>query len=266
MLQKPYSDSIFDQKIAIKYSDLDFKGRLKTISILNFLQDSSCIHASELGISGFDLEKKNFAWVISRYHIKIIKLPKWNDTIFINTWRTPCKNLYELREFNIKDKNGTDIINATGIWIMVRKENCRPVRLSRFLPDVLSDENYFNSNLSVNEPDILNKKLRLPETVHREIPFKVRMHDLDLNQHVNNAVYLEWAVETIPQKLTALYRPQSIDVSFHKASFYGDNILSTTELLEDSADPVTLHSITGKRQDTPVELARVNIAWTLSEL
>ena len=265
MLQKPSSDSIFKQKVEIKYSDLDFKGRLKTISILNFLQDSSCIHASELKISGFELEKKNLAWVVSKYHIEIIKLPRWNDTIFINTWRTPCKNLYELRHFNIKDKNGTDIINATGIWIMVKKENCRPVRLSRFLPDVMSNEKSLNSDLSVSESDILNRKLRLPETIHCEIPFKVRMHDLDLNQHVNNAVYLEWAVETVPQKLTELYRPESIYVSFHKASFYGDNILSTAEHLENSSNPVTLHSITANRQDASIELARVNITWTSSK-
>ena len=262
MTQEPSPDCIFNKKIRINYSDLDFRGRLKIISILNILQDSASIHASKLGISGFELARKNFAWVVSRYQIKIVKLPGWNDDISIKTWRVPFKNLYEFRYFNIKDKTGSDIINAAGIWIMVKKENCRPVRLSRFLPDFMSNANL---NMTVENSDILDKILKLPETIHCQIPFIVRINDLDLNQHVNNAVYLEWAVETIPWEFAKIYRPEKIDISFHKASFYGDTILSKTEIVKNSSFPATLHTITGNRQKIPVEFARVNIEWAPSE-
>ncbi len=261
MTKKPNTNFIFNKKIKINYSDLDFKGQLKALSILNFLQDSACVHASELGISGFELLKKNFAWVILKYQIKIIRLPMWNDEIFIKTWRIPCKNLYELRYFNIKDKNGTDIINAAGTWIMVKKESCRPVRLSRFLSDIMFEEKDENLKLPFDKSYFQDKELKLPETIHCELPFKVRMHNIDLNQHVNNSIYVEWAMETIPQEFPGLYRPEKIDVSFHKAAVYGDSILSKTEVLKNSVNPVTIHSIM-ENKINPVELARVNIAWT----
>ncbi len=263
MTQQPYSDFIFEKTIKINYSDLDFKGRVKTISILNFLQDSACIHASQLGISGFELAAKNFAWVISKYRIKIIESPRWNDEIIIKTWRIPCKNLYELRYFNMKNKEGIDVINASGIWVMVKKENCRPIRLSRFLPDSMFVENHPELNLPFNElDDIQYQKLKSPQNIHCELPFKVRIHDLDLNQHVNNAVYVEWAAETVPPEFPVLYRPEQIDVSFHKASFYGDNILSKTEIIKKTDKPITLHSIITNKNNTEAELARVNIMWT----
>ncbi len=266
MTQQPSSDFIFKKTIRINYSDLDFKGRLKTISILNFLQDSACIHASQLGISGFELAAENFAWVISKYRIKVVKSPQWNDEVVIKTWRIPCKNLYEFRYFNIRNKTGINLINASGIWVMIKKENCRPVRLSRFMTDSMFTVNYNKSDLPSDLPfdtpdDIQSLKLKCPEKIHCKLPFKVRMHDLDLNRHVNNAVYVEWAAETVPLEFTELYRPEQIDVSFHKASFYGDNILSETEIIKEQASPVTLHSITTDKNNGKTELARVNIIW-----
>ncbi len=257
---------IFRKKTMIRYSSLDSKGQLKLISILNFFQDVSAEHAFKMGISGFDLAKKNFAWVVSRYQIKIRKSPQWNDEILIKTWRIPYKNLYELRYFNIQDKHGINIINATGIWIMVKKENSRPVRLSRFIPDYMLWENRGNSGQSFfNNPVIQNlnqtKELRIPGKIHCQIPFKVRMQDIDLNQHVNNAIYVEWAVETIPKNFTQHFTSAQVDVTFHKPSFYGDTILSNTEIIEDSNVPTTLHSIIREKENKHEELARVNIIW-----
>lgn len=266
MTNNPYIDDIFEKKTKISYSSLDSRGQLKIISILNFFQDTAAEHASDMGISGFDLAKQNFAWVISSYQIKIIKSPQWNDEILIKTWRIPFKNLYELRFFTIQDKNGTDMIEATGTWIMVKKENSRPVRLSRFIPDTPLCKNRINPvPSSCDTPGIktqgMNQKLKLPEKIHCKLPFKVRMQDLDMNQHVNNAIYIEWAVETLPEDFIGVYRPAQVDVSFHKPSFYGDTILSSTEILKDPSAPVTRHSIIREKKDAPVELARINITW-----
>ena len=85
------------------------------------------------------------------------------------------------------------------------------------------------------------------------------MQDLDLNGHVNNAIYVGWAVETVPEDFYRKQRPEHIDVVFHKESLYGDTILSRTQILVKKKSFETLHTILGN--NGTIELARINILW-----
>ena len=53
------------------YSTMDDQGLMKIVSIMNFLQDTASEHAGYLGVSGFDLARHDFTWVIHRYQIEI---------------------------------------------------------------------------------------------------------------------------------------------------------------------------------------------------
>ena len=98
-----------------------------------------------------------------------------------------------------------------------------------------------------------------------QLPFKVRMHDLDLNGHVNNAIFVEWAVETVPEEILSRYTPMTIDVIFNKESLYGDTIVSITDLCNNTQleNPFTRHTII--RKEDGVELANLNIKWRVNE-
>ena len=94
-------DQSTPKKANVGYSCLDSLGKLKIVSILNFLQDAASEHASLMGVSGFDLARKNLAWVIARYQIEIETFPNWMDDIKIETWRTPVKK--HLRVKTVQD-------------------------------------------------------------------------------------------------------------------------------------------------------------------
>ncbi|MBF0200367.1 MAG: hypothetical protein HQK66_03465 [Desulfamplus sp.] len=110
-----------------------------------------------------------------------------------------------------------------------------------------------------NFPDIVP-----PLKTNFQMPFSVRMHDLDLNGHVNNAVFVEWAVETVPEDILSRYSPMTIDVIFQKEALYGDTVVSKTEvwLQPDSSYPLTRHLITRERDQE--ELAHLNIQWRMA--
>ncbi|ACN14977.1 acyl-acyl carrier protein thioesterase [Desulforapulum autotrophicum HRM2] len=239
-------------KTRIGYSTLDSLGELKIVSILNLLQDTASEHASDMGVSGFDLARENLAWVIVRYQIEIKTSPAWRDEIAIETWRTPINNLYELRQFRITDHNALEIVTARAFWVMIKKANSRPVRLSRYMPD-----RYLEGESPEDIPSF--KTLREPDRVDFELPFKVRMHDLDLNGHVNNAIYLEWAVETVPREFLLANRPEHLEVTFQKESFYGDKIVSITQIETIGNRSRTYHKI--MEMQTKTERARINILW-----
>ena len=248
------SDNRFShiKKTSVGYSTLDSHGKLKIVSILNFLQDAASEHAAEMGVSGFDLAQKDLAWVIVRYQIEIKTSPAWREDIEIETWRTPLKNLYELRQFRITGSDAVEILTARALWVMIKKKNNRPVRLSSYMPD-----RFLKGQTTDDSPSF--KTLKAPERTNLELPFKVRMHDLDLNEHVNNAIYLEWAVETVPQHVLLTHQPENLEVTFQRESLYGDKILSRTEIVPLGDSLMTCHLIMDTRTDT--ERARINILW-----
>ncbi len=252
MTYNPDFNHTVQTRSRIGYSAIGALGQFKIVSIMNLLQDAASDHAALLGLSGFDLAKKNLTWVISRYRIDIKRAPSWSDDITIKTWRQPWKNLYELRHFAITDKKDRDIVRAKAAWVMVKKENKKPVRLSRFIPGT--------ENIKRNSPeDTLFNVLNPPEKTDCLHSFKVRMSDLDLNRHVNNAIYVGWAVETVPEYLNLEFRPRRIDVRFQNESFYGDPIASKTEIIQMKTHVKTRHSIF--KTDPKLELARLNILW-----
>ncbi|MBF0376705.1 MAG: hypothetical protein HQK72_04400 [Desulfamplus sp.] len=304
MINIEENSNIYEKKTAIGYSTIAKHGTIKIVSIMNFLQDAASEHAHLMGISGFDLAKENLGWVIFRYHIEIKNHPDWQEKIRVQTYRFPCKNLYEIRvltitkdvqknikneqenftspEIKIKERDN-EFVNAKGCWIMINKKNGRPVRLSRFtdkelgfvdtnkqsvIADVIIDKDSAQEPLSSKNIEVSEKNEGLeshfaevikPETIHYQLPFKVRMHDLDLNGHVNNAIFVEWGVETVPENILSKFFPATIDVVFNKESLYGDVIISHTEIRQESGNPFTLHSII--RQQDQAELARLNICW-----
>ncbi len=272
---------IYEKKATIGYSTIGKQGTLKIVSIMNFLQDAASEHADLMGVSGFDLAKENLSWVIFRYHIEIKNHPNWNDKVTIKTHRFSCKNLYEIRALNIikytqkclAKREKYEIVNAKVCWVMVNRKNGKPVRLSKFMDkEMLTSHEVQKDNsveflLEQDSSDQINKgvesyfpEIIKPEIIHYQLPFKVRMHDLDLNGHVNNAIFVEWGVETVPERVLSNFSPATIDVIFNKESLYGDIIVSHTEIRENTGTLLTLHSII--RQQDQVELARLNIQWS----
>lgn len=211
-----------------------------------------------------------------------IKTAHNNDFTKINSFNT-CQNqnsksnYLSQKEDPVEIKNqDNELVNAKVCWVMVNKKNGKPTRLSRFMDKKLCDNNVSIKNkIAENGEDTSNNRdsasqnsnelefhfpeIIKPEKIHYQLPFKVRMHDLDLNGHVNNAIFVEWGVETVPEKIISNFFPSNIDVVFNKESLYGDTIISQTEIRENNNSPITFHSII--RQQDQAELARLNISW-----
>lgn len=235
-----------------RYSCIGPFGRLKITGIFNMLQDAAVEHASQLKISGPDIARHNLIWVISRYQLKIGENPSIGAPLCLSTWRASANNLYEHRFFRIRDGRDRDVVKAVGQWVMVNRQNKRPCRLTTCMPDSMLAG-------SCGGTDPLFPKITPLDRTDLEYDFKIRMHDLDLNRHVNNTVYIEWAVETTPGDILESYTPESIDVRFFKESFFQDQITSATRIEWNNGLPFTIHSI--RKTDTGEELAGININW-----
>ncbi len=241
----------FNKDYQVRSYEIDFRGRLKPVMLLNYLQDAAGEHAGLLGVSVVDLFKKNMTWVVSRYHLRIFDYPRWGETIHLATWPSDKHGLFALRDFEIKDRKGRLLVAATSSWMMLDLGNKKPVSVEERLAGFPK----------VNKRALSDEFLPLPppENPESEIRFRIRMDDLDLNHHVNNTVYAQWAFEAVPAAVLKEHSPSEIEISFRREAFFGERILSRIGALESSEGPCYLHQIS--RESDGKELTRLRTSW-----
>ena len=105
--------SKYSQEFTIGSFDSDWHGNAKLTSICNYLQEVAGNHVDKIGQGLHDLVQNDYAWVLSRMKIKIIRHAKWQETIRIETFPTGIKGLFGARDFRIYDTENKIIALAS---------------------------------------------------------------------------------------------------------------------------------------------------------
>jgi medium-chain acyl-[acyl-carrier-protein] hydrolase len=253
------ADLLYRKEFSVHTYESDFEGRARLVSLLNFLQDAAGDHASLLGWSVTDLLKKNMTWVLSRYHVAVRRYPAWGERIEVLTWPSGRHGFFALRDFEVSDASGSTILVGTTSWMILDLGRKQPLKIEEILPS-----NYVLEKRSLSD-DFAS--LPMLAEADREVPFLVEANHLDLNRHVNNVVYIQWALEAAPEDILIRCRPVELEVSYRAEALYGDAVLSRASAVPapiatragDRPGPVFLHQIVNAR--TGAELTRLRTGW-----
>ena len=244
-------DTVYTKELTIRFSETDNTGKFKVVSMFDSFQDVGSEHAAVIKLSARDLLTRNYTWVMLKYNVRIERLPMWNESVVMKTWRCPHRNLYELREFDLYDRDGNRIIQALSSWVMMNFDSRKPVRLDRFIPQEQMDH-------QKSVPDDFSR-LTLLQEFDEKISFKVRMQDIDFNNHVNNSVYIGWAIEAVPETVLQKQRLKQIEVNYINEISHGNVIYSRIRKSEETDETVFYHNIMGG--DGRTELTRLKTVW-----
>lgn len=231
----------------IKSYECDRNGTLRLLTLMNIFQDAADSHASALGVGIEHCKAHGLAWVGSNYQIKIERMPAWHEKITVESWPAVEKKLGAVRDFIIRDESGTPIIRASSQWVLIDFAKKRPVCLRDNLPEYQV----------IAERGLETDFTRLPEPAREDCKetFKVRYDDIDVNHHVNNAVYPLWATEAVPQEFRLNHTPEELEIAFKKEGLFGENAVIRTEI----DGLTTLHAIYADNDNR--ELAKIRIRW-----
>ena len=239
--------SKYEKEYLISSYECDRNENLRLLTLMNILQDAADEHATSLGLGLDYCLSKGLAWVGSNYHLQILRLPKMHEKIKLLTWPAVEKKLGAIREFLLLDDKGNPIIKASSQWILIDAARRKPVALRENLPMYqVIDERVIETDFA---------KIPEPQKIDETAEFFIRFDDIDLNNHVNNAVYPLWASEAVGIEFRSTHTPSEIEISFKKEGLYGEDILVETEI----SNLTSLHSIKAKSDGR--ELARVRIIW-----
>ena len=216
-------------------------------AVCNFCQESAWNHAEHLGLGYSHLSEKKL--VLSRLFIRFYGYPEWGDNVTLRTWPSVLDKLLWYREFRLLDKDGNTAMDATSAWVILNAETKRPQRtadLYGLYPDWGAERVF---------PDKPGK-VTGPKTPEEAGQISVRYHDLDVNGHVNNVRYIEWALESLPQEHVESRHLAELEINFLNEAFLGDTVALSIEEIGPSE---YLHEL--KNEENGRVVSRVRTKW-----
>lgn len=237
----------YQQKHTVKNYESNKYKQLRLLPLFNLFQDLADTHATLIGVGYEFCLQQGFGWVGAGYHIKINRLPIWNEEITLSTWPSDKTVVSGIREFQVKNNKGESLIESSSQWALMNFANGRPMSVTKHLPDY----------------DILPQRLidtkfpaiPVPERVDFEQKLPVRFDDIDLNDHVNNAIYPLWASEAVPVDFRETQQVDEMEIAFKKPATLHDDILIQTQIDGNT----TIHLI--RSADMTKDFSRVKIIW-----
>ncbi|MFI3277379.1 MAG: acyl-ACP thioesterase domain-containing protein [Rikenellaceae bacterium] len=208
-----------DHSFTVNSVDIDLWGYMKPSAILNICQDVAYVHSAKRGL-GFDtLISLNMAWVLSRVKVSIEHLPAWHEQIRVRTWHKRQSGPFSLRDYILYDADEQPIIRVTTSWLIINLESRRISRVDKVLNHngALTLAEYQHDAIETEAHRIVSPTQSRPVAEH-----KVLYSDLDINGHVNNSKYIEWACDHTPQQMQQELRLKSLCVNFNHEAKYND--------------------------------------------
>ena len=231
----------------ISMSEHDLQYRLKPAALLNLLQDMGARNIYGTPFGNQELNAQNLGWFLVRYRIEFNKYPQKLSEISLKTENRGTIRQTAYRDFEAYTPDGEKILRATTSWLMVDLETKSLINIEQKFPDIKKFEK--------REDDLTLRKLRTITEWNREKTFHVRYEDLDMNGHVNNTIYMSWAIEALDFDFLNSHNIKNIDIYFKHEFRYGDDIISLAYVQDDYSE----HLI--KIADTDEEVCLIRIEY-----
>ena len=200
------ADKLVETRVLQAYQ-CDRFGNVRPLILMNELQSIADRHAEVLGCGRTYCMENGVGWVVMYYLVDIMELPREGEVLTFSTWPSCQDALRATRDFEIHGADGRLMVRATSQWIMIDMASRRPLPLENHLsPDVVVPHRAYGCAFE-KFPDFDTNKTHV---------MKCRFDDIDVNQHINNAVYAVWATESVGYQYRSQHKLRKIDINFKK--------------------------------------------------
>lgn len=208
--------TFFEMDCDLHESDYDVTSRIKPQRVMAFMQDAATSHADKLGIGWDYMDKNGLFWILSKVKIVFHRpLDRETHNFKLYTWPIAGNRLYLERRFEAVDEHGQTLFSSSTLWMIVerdtRKIASREVVAKYYSFDVDDAECGCDNNFD---------RLRRDGSYALSYERQVRRTDLDINKHVNNTNYINYALDV----LNGSEIVTSVEIVYQKELKLGDNV------------------------------------------
>ncbi len=185
------------QKIEI--NDIDYMGEYQIYLLFHHFTDIATRNGIEIGLWKQEL-MKDYGWVVAKQSLHLDEPICYGEEIELSTLPADGTFVSFPRYYFIK-KNEKVIGYCSSLWTLIDLHKRCIVLPKRVGIDVPK----FDHNITLPSPDSIDIDVPLNYMETRQ----VRYSDVDTNQHMNNAKYIQWAMDLI-------------DFDIHKENFLSE--------------------------------------------
>ncbi len=188
------------QTFHIRYYECDAYGHLNNANYLRYMQETAFEAAAAVGYDLDRHQKMHRFWLIRETEIDYLQPLHYADLVKVKTWidqfgQVTCRRMYEFYKGEREDLAA----RAETTWILLDSDTNKPATIPEEMHSAFQPAQSFATKTA--HPSF--PPAPPPPAGIFSMQRKVIWHDLDMVQHVNNAVYLEYVEECGMQVLAA---------------------------------------------------------------
>lgn len=201
----------YEEKMKASVEDFGKDARLTERSILKFLENIGAYHSDLVGYGALDIPRTGISWILLEWKVEILRYPTYGEYFYVKTWSRGVSTPFTTyRDYEIYAENGEKLVIASAKWTAV---NVLEKKIEQLTGEML--DRYETEEAHVfAEKEILRQKE--PTSYEAEMTFRARRHEIDLNGHVHNLCYLDFALDILPCDVYEMRDFRHIRVTYRK--------------------------------------------------
>ena len=242
-------DSKLTLSLSLPYYCHDRNERLRPSAFMDLAQDVAVRGADQLGFSDDKLSSSiDAVWVLARMQFRYIRPLARHEDITMETWHRGLNGLFFVRDYRLLGADGEPSMLATSSWIVMDRTTRRMVRSDSL---EIVDFTAQNTAFAIEEPA---PKVAMPRGVQPEHlgDHVVSYSDIDTNQHANNAKYIQWVMDVLPESLTRDRAVSEVTINFNREAVPGEAVSLLHIETPDGA-----HIVEGRASDQQVFISKI---------
>ncbi|MCC6801914.1 MAG: acyl-CoA thioesterase [Anaerolineae bacterium] len=266
---------IHKRTFRVRSYECDAYGHVNNANYLRYMQEAALDASAAVGYDEARYNEMGHIWLIRETNIEYLRPLRFGDSVEVTTWvgdfrRVRSRRMYELHSVS----SGELVAKASTDWVYIERASGRPARvpdemIAAFLPD--------------GQPEEAQRRDPFPEmptpppgvvTVRRDVEWR----DVDPEQHVNNAAYLNYMEECGLKAALSFgwshHRMQSagfaivarqLRVEYRQPATFGDTLIVST-FLSDLRRATTVRHYRITRERDGEQVARARTLWVFVNL
>lgn len=228
---------MFEMERTVFCSHLGEGGVLRNSMLVDYLQDTSSKHLETHPVLGDFWEKEKCVMFLISRQVDILRRPVYGEKLKIRTRTYELNRMYGFRNTVIYGEDGEACVYSSAGGAFMSTETLKPMRVSA---EIIKQVKTYDR---LDKMEYLPRKIALPDTEPvLTSPVIIRKCDIDMNDHVNNARYLDIAEEFI-DNCSAVKRMR---IEYKQPVKKGDNITASV-YKTDGCTIVSLDDIQGRK-------------------
>lgn len=243
---------IYQEVLAYRSAEIGADGTVNLFRVVELLQETAGKHADHLGFGMKQLDNSGTTWALTKIHIKMSHQLMGGQSYTIQTWPSGTNRLWATRRYCILDSNKAEVGQAISHWMILNKVTHRPQRL----PESLTGRTWPISPAIEPTWTVFGEPVDLSQHYS---DFNVRFTEIDINNHVNNAHYLAWAMNDAGLYTHQRWTAIEAELIFEAEAKLGDTVRVMSGNDEVDGELTTYHHL--YRVEPSARIARVHIRW-----